>query len=177
VQRREPHFISHSYWSGCYSDLSSLNVSGFGNQVHFTIVYKSVFNLTWCGINKKPRSKEDESSQARVCIRVFSTLMPRSNENKSCTRVIDESWEARVCMRVCMRVFSTLTVWSNENKSYMRVETRARVATFIKSRPRLSKAYCMWWKEWSERSIEFILFCVRGTLNSNLPWSRVFQSH
>jgi hypothetical protein len=50
-------------------------------------------------------------------MRVFSTLMPRSNENKSCTRV-DESWEARVCMRV----FSTLIPRSNENKSCMRVD-------------------------------------------------------
>jgi hypothetical protein len=40
-----------------------------------------------------------ESWEARVCVRVFSTLMPRSNENKSCMRV-DESWEARVCVRV-----------------------------------------------------------------------------
>ena len=32
-----------------------------------------------------------ESWQVRVCTRVFSTLMPRSYENKSCMRV-DESW-------------------------------------------------------------------------------------
>jgi hypothetical protein len=80
----------------------------------------------------------DESWEARVCIRVFSTLMPWSNENKSCMRVekrefasgfsqlscpcqtrtrvcmrVDESWEARVCMRV----FSTLMPRSNKNKS------------------------------------------------------------
>jgi hypothetical protein len=69
-----------------------------------------------------PRSNEnkscmrvDESWETRVCMRVFSTLMPRSKENKSCMRV-DESWEARVCMRV----FSTLMSWSNENKSCMK---------------------------------------------------------
>ena len=50
-------------------------------------------------------------------MRVFSTLMSWSNENKSCMRV-DESREARVCMRV----FSTLMSWSNENKSCMRVD-------------------------------------------------------
>ena len=61
----------------------------------------------------------DASWEVRVCMRVFSTLMPRSNENKSYMRV-DESWEARVCMRV----FSTLVSRSNENKSYMRVEKR-----------------------------------------------------
>jgi hypothetical protein len=41
----------------------------------------------------------DESWEARVCMRVFSTHMSRSNENKSYMRV-DKSWEARVCMRV-----------------------------------------------------------------------------
>jgi hypothetical protein len=82
----------------------------------------------------------------RVWLRVFSTLMPRSNENKSCMRVekrefawefsqiscpgqtrtrvawelvkVDESWEARVCTRV----FSTLMPRSNENKSCMTVD-------------------------------------------------------
>ena len=58
-----------------------------------------------------------ESWEARVCMRVFPTLMPRSNENKSCMRV-DASWEARVCMRV----FSTLMPRSNENNSCMRVD-------------------------------------------------------
>ena len=48
---------------------------------------------------------------------VFSTLLSRSDENKGCMRV-DESWEARVCMRV----FSTLLSWSDENKGCMRVD-------------------------------------------------------
>ena len=52
-------------------------------------------------------------------MRVFSTLMSWSNENKSCMKV-DESLQARVCMRV----FSTLMSWSNENKSCMRVDKR-----------------------------------------------------
>ena len=86
----------------------------------------------------------DESYQARFCMRVFSTLMSWSNENKSCMRV-DESWQARVSMtvflklscpgqtytsmgvdkssqaRVCMRVFLILMSWSNEDKSSVRV--------------------------------------------------------
>jgi hypothetical protein len=33
------------------------------------------------------KTLHDESLQARVCMRVFSTHMPRSNENKSCMRV------------------------------------------------------------------------------------------
>ena len=59
----------------------------------------------------------DESWQARVYMRVVSTVMSWSNENKSCMRV-DESWQARVYMRV----FSTVMSWSNENKSSMKVE-------------------------------------------------------
>ena len=49
----------------------------------------------------------------------FSQLSrPLWNENKSYMRV-DESWEARVCMRV---FGSTLKSRSNENKNYMRVD-------------------------------------------------------
>jgi hypothetical protein len=36
---------------------------------------------------KRGQTLHDESLQARVCMRVFSTHMPRSNENKSCMRV------------------------------------------------------------------------------------------
>ena len=51
-----------------------------------------------------------EQELMRVCMRVFSTLIPRSNENKSwCTW-----WE----LRVCMRVFTALVPRSNENKSW-----------------------------------------------------------
>ena len=54
-------------------------------------------------------------------MRVFSTLMSWSNENKSCMKV-DESWEARVCIIVWE--FSQLSFMSrsNENKSCMRVD-------------------------------------------------------
>ena len=38
-------------------------------------------------------------------VRVFSSLMSWSNDNKSCTR-IDESWQARVCMKVSHRLCS-----------------------------------------------------------------------
>jgi hypothetical protein len=62
---------------------------------------------------------ENESWEARVCMRVFSTLMASSNEKKSYTGV-DEGWEARICMRV----FSTFVFRSNENKSCMGVENR-----------------------------------------------------
>jgi hypothetical protein len=39
--------------------------------------------------------KLDESWEARVCVRLFSTFMPRSNENKSCMRVDESWWELR----------------------------------------------------------------------------------
>ena len=58
-----------------------------------------------------------ESWQEGVCMRVFSTLMSWSNEDKSCMKVY-ESWQARVCMRV----FLTLMSWSNDFKSCMRVD-------------------------------------------------------
>jgi hypothetical protein len=58
-----------------------------------------------------------ESWQARVYMRVFSTSIAWSNENKSC---MHESWETRVYMSV----FSTFIAWSNENKNCMRVEKR-----------------------------------------------------
>ena len=66
----------------------------------------------------------DESWHVKVYMRVFSTLVHRSNENESCIRV-DEGWEA---WRVRMRVFSTLRPRPNENKSCMRVEKRGEFA-------------------------------------------------
>jgi hypothetical protein len=87
--------------------------------------------LSWPGQTwneNKSCMRVDESWEARVCMRVFSTLMPRSNENKSCMRV-DESWEARVCMRV----FSTLMPRSNENKSCMRVDESSEERICIQS--------------------------------------------
>ena len=72
--------------------------------------------MSWSNENKSCM-RVNESWQVRVCMRVFSTLMSCSNESKSCMRV-NESWQ----VRVCMRVFSTLMSWSNKNKSCMRVD-------------------------------------------------------
>ena len=91
-------------------------------ELRSEILYESSLN------SHAPVKREQElheSWEARFCMRVFSTLMPRSNENKSCVRV-DESWEARFCIRV----FSTLMPLSNENKSCMRVEKRDFVWEF-----------------------------------------------
>jgi hypothetical protein len=69
----------------------------------------------------------DESWEARVCMRVFWTFMPWSNEIKSCMRV-DASWEARVCVRV----FSTLMSRSNENKSCLRVDDSGEARVYMR---------------------------------------------
>jgi hypothetical protein len=60
-----------------------------------------------------------ESWQVRVDMRVFSTFIAWSNENKSCMRVEKREFTD-------MRVFSTFIAWSNENKSYtyMRIYKR-----------------------------------------------------
>ena len=90
----------------------------------------------------KWKQELDESWQARVCVRVSSTLVSWSNESKSCMRVDKRefslrvsstlvSWsnESKSCMRVdkrefSLRVSSTLVSWSNDNKSCMRVDKR-----------------------------------------------------
>ena len=61
-----------------------------------------------------------ESWEARVCMRVFSTLMPRSNENKSCMRVDEKrefAWE--FSQLSCTGQTRTRFVWE-----LMRVEKR-----------------------------------------------------
>jgi hypothetical protein len=45
----------------------------------------------WQTYYHSPWSNKNGSWEARICMRVLSTFMPRSNENKSCMRV-DESW-------------------------------------------------------------------------------------
>jgi hypothetical protein len=73
--------------------------------------------LTWPDETRTRVAWKLMSWEARVCMRVFTTHMPRSNENKCCMRV-DESWEATVCIKV----FSTHMARSNENKCYTRVD-------------------------------------------------------
>jgi hypothetical protein len=65
----------------------------------------------------KRKQELHESWEARVCMRVFSTLIYAPVKRK---QELHESWEARVCTRV----FSTLMPQSNENKSCMKVEKR-----------------------------------------------------
>ena len=86
------------------------------------------FSQLWCA--GQTRMRVDESWEARVCTRVLSTLMRRSNEDdrrwelrseslhevlltlmrRSNEVRVDESWE----VRVCTRVLSTLMRRSNE---------------------------------------------------------------
>ncbi len=61
------------------------------------------------------RMRVDERWEARVCTRVLSTLMRRSNEVR-----VDESWE----VRVCTREFSQLSCAVQTRWELMRVEKR-----------------------------------------------------
>jgi hypothetical protein len=76
-----------------------------------------------------------ESWEARVCMRVFSTLMPWSNENKSCTRVEKRefawefsqlSWPGQTRTRVAWELRSE-SVWEFSQLSCPG-QTRTRVA-------------------------------------------------
>ena len=113
--------------------------------------------MSWSNENKS-YVRADKSWEARVCMRVFSTLLSWSNENKSCTRV-DESWQARVCMRI----FLTLLSWSNENKSCTRVvccpgRTRTRVARELM---RVDKLEFVW---------EFSYLSCPGQTRTRVAW-------
>ena len=67
------------------------------------------------------RIRDDESWKARVCIRVFLTIMSWSNE--------DESWELR--SEVCMRVFSTIMSWSNKDESWWELRSKSLYESFL----------------------------------------------
>jgi hypothetical protein len=112
----------------------------------------------------------DDNWEARVCMRVFSTLMPRSNENKSCMRV-DESWEARVCIRI----FSILMPRSNENKSCMRVvERREFPWEFLQlscpGQTRTRVAWELMRVEKREFAWEFSQFSCPGQTRTRVAW-------
>jgi hypothetical protein len=112
----------------------------------------------------KSYMRVDESWEARVCMRVFLTLVLRSNENKSFMKV-DESWEARVCMRI----FSTVVPRSNENKSCLRVGESLH-ERFLNSHSRLGQTreqelHESWWELTSESWHE-------SFLNSRTPVKR-----
>jgi hypothetical protein len=107
-------------------------------------------------------------TRTRVCMRVFSTLMPRLNENKNCMRV-DKSWEARVCMRV----FSTLMPRSNENKNCMRVdeswEARVCMRVFSTRVPRSNEnKSCMRVDERREFAWEFSQLSCPGQTRTRI---------
>jgi hypothetical protein len=85
-----------------------LPVQSYQASHHIVLIF---FWNYFCTNFKAPVKRGRDGWEARVYMRVFSTLIPQSNENKSS----HESWEARVCMRV----FSTPTCLS---------QTRTRVA-------------------------------------------------
>ena len=74
-----------------------------------------------------------ESWEARVCMRVFSTLMSCSNTNKSCRRVDKSwwSWQARVCMWVLSTLESLGHTRTRVAWELMRVDKREFVSEFV----------------------------------------------
>jgi hypothetical protein len=122
------------------------------------VMYSAIYTHNVPGINHaykglvKREQELHESWEARVYMRIFWTLIPLTNENKSYMRV-DESWEARVCIRV----FSTLMARSNENKCCMRVDESwldippvakgfQSLPRFTVSHKRLPVEYCTFWQ-------------------------------
>ena len=92
------------------------------------------------------RMSFDESWEARVCMRVFLTIMSWSNEDESWWELRSESlhesfrnyyvlvkrgWELmRVEVRVCMRVFGTIMSWSNEDESWWELRSESLHESF-----------------------------------------------
>ncbi len=124
--------------------------------------------------------ENDESWEARVCMRIFLTLVPRSNENKSCMRV-DESWQARVYMRV----FSTLMPQSNENKSCMRVDeswweltSESLHESFLNSRCPVKREQELHesWRELTSESLHKSFSILVAWWNKNKNYMRLEES-
>ena len=112
--------------------------------------WEFVWEFSKLACRDQTRMRVDESWEARICMRVFSTIMSWSNGDErgwelmrvkkrefvwefsklSCrdqTRMrVDESWEARVCMRV----FSTVMSWSNVDESWRSVSHELSQRTF-----------------------------------------------
>jgi hypothetical protein len=103
-------------------------------------------------------------------MKVFSTLMPQSNENKSCMRV-DESWE----VRVCMKVFLTLMSQSNENKSCMRVEKWEFAWKFSNSHAPVKREQELH-ESWEARACMKVFSTLMPRSNENRSCMRVFST-
>jgi hypothetical protein len=58
-----------------------------------------------------------ESWEARVCMRVFSTLLPRSNENKSFVRVDKREFASEFSQFSCPGQMRTRVAWELRSKS------------------------------------------------------------
>jgi hypothetical protein len=106
----------------------------------------------------------DESWEARICTRVFSTRMSRSNENKSCMRV-DESRE----VSVCTRVFSTRMPRSNENESWWESRSESLHESFLNSHVPVKQEQELHESWWELRSKSFH---ESNFLNSHAPVKR-----
>jgi hypothetical protein len=132
--------------------------------------------MSWSNENKSCM-RVDKGWEARVCMRIFSTLMARSNENKSCMRV-DKDWEARVSMRV----FSTFMPRSNENKSCMRVDkgwqarVYMRVFSTLMPRSNENKSCMRVDKGWQARVSMRVFSTLMPRSNENKSWMKADDS-
>ena len=103
----------------------------------------------------------DESSQARVWMRVFSTLIFWSNEKES-----HERWQARVCIKV----FSTLMPLSNENmqelhESWWELTSESLYERFLNSHVLVKREQELLHKNWWELTSESL---YKSFLNSRV---------
>ena len=111
-----------------------------------------------CSLNLHASVKQGqelhESWQARIYMRVFSTCISQSNENKSYMRV-DKRWEVRVCVRVP----SALVSWWTLNKWLLIDFLYCRLAVFSSSSLRQYMPY------------NYSTQCQHSPKNMSLSWA------
>ena len=137
--------------------------------------------MSWSNENKSCM-RVDKSWQARVCIRVFSTLMSWSNENKSYMRVDKREFVWEFSQLSCPGKTRTRVTWE-----LVRVDKREFVWEFSQHLPsifcsleyrvswlggwRLRWRACMNWRHLTRRRAQcFILACARWRLPGICVW-------
>jgi hypothetical protein len=94
---------------GIYSFLPKKHLYWTSRESSLGLIEESCINEVHAGLT---RVRVDKSWQARVCMRVFSTLIPWSNVNKSCVRV---DWVAKILINshfLSSTFSSTLKFWT-----------------------------------------------------------------
>jgi hypothetical protein len=115
------------------------------NRSKINIIYSNTFRSVTCLVRhvyQKSLSSENESWVARVHMRFFSTLMPWSNEYKSC----NESWWEltgynRACSENCRQNLNQFKVddsWWEMKRAHENWWERKLIAILINSHPRFT---------------------------------------